>query len=134
MVAGILRRAARQSKSVQFTALLRHITQCQGRGRLGALPPLGGTTLAKDIPKSAEVFTIRATETVKGAAEQMRQHGVSALVVKGNEAIKGMISDRDIVYTVSWLGAAAISLAVSAVMSHAVVTVAPATASSAPWA
>jgi CBS domain-containing protein len=47
--------------------------------------------------KSAEVFTIRATETVKSAAEQMRQHGVSALVVKGDEAITGMISDRDIV-------------------------------------
>jgi CBS domain-containing protein len=76
-------------------------------------------------PKSAEVFIIRATETVKSAAEQMRQHGVSALVVKGDEAIKGMISDRDIVYTHSRLGAAAISLAVSDVMSHAVVTVAP---------
>jgi|SoiMethySBSTD1v2_1073268.scaffolds.fasta_scaffold2339290_1 CBS domain-containing protein len=44
--------------------------------------------------KSAEVFTIGATETVKGATEQMRQHGLSALVVKGDEAIKGIISDR----------------------------------------
>jgi CBS domain-containing protein len=76
-------------------------------------------------PKSAEVFTIRATETVKSAAEQMRQHGVSALVVKADEAIKGIISDRDIVYAVSRRGEAAISLAVSDVMSHAIVTVAP---------
>jgi CBS domain-containing protein len=75
-------------------------------------------------PKSAEVFTIRATETVKSAAEQMRQHGVSALVVKGVEAM-GMISDRDIVYAVSRRGEAAISLAVSDIMSHSVVTVAP---------
>jgi CBS domain-containing protein len=75
--------------------------------------------------KSAEVFTIGATETVKSAAEQMRQHGISALVVKGDETIKGIVSDRDIVYAVSRRGEAAISLAVSDVMSHAVVTVAP---------
>jgi CBS domain-containing protein len=76
-------------------------------------------------PKSAEVFTIRATETVKSAADQMRQHGISALVVKSDKAIKGIISDRDIVYAVSRRGEAAISLAVSDLMSHAVVTVAP---------
>jgi CBS domain-containing protein len=75
--------------------------------------------------KSAEVFTIRATETVKSAAEQMRQHGVSALVVKGDDAIKGIISDRDILYAVSRRGESAISLAVMDVMSHAVVAVAP---------
>jgi CBS domain-containing protein len=75
--------------------------------------------------KSAELFTIRATETVKSAAELMRQNGLSALVVKGDEAIKGIISDRDIVYAVSRRGEAAISLAVWDVMSHAVVTVAP---------
>jgi CBS domain-containing protein len=76
-------------------------------------------------PKSAEVFAIRATETVKSAAEQMRQHGISALVVVGDDAIKGIISDRDIVYAVSRRGEAAISLAVSDVMSQSVVTVAP---------
>jgi CBS domain-containing protein len=76
-------------------------------------------------PNSAEVFTIGATETVKSAAEQMRQHGVSALVVKSDEAINGIISDRDIVYAVSRRGEAAISLAVSDLMSHALVTVAP---------
>jgi CBS domain-containing protein len=75
--------------------------------------------------KSAEVFTIRATETVKSAAEQMRRHGIGALVVKGDDAIKGLISDRDIVYAVSRRGEAAISLPVSDVMSHSVVTVAP---------
>ena len=76
-------------------------------------------------PKSAEVFTIDATETVKSAAEQMRQHSFTALMVKSGEAIKGIISDRDIVYAVSRRGEAAISLAVSDLMSHAVVTVAP---------
>jgi CBS domain-containing protein len=75
--------------------------------------------------KSAEVFTIRATETVKSAAEQMQQHGVGALVVKGDDAIRGIISDRDIVCAVSRRGEAAISRAVSEVMSHALVTVAP---------
>ena len=76
-------------------------------------------------PKSAEVFTIDAIETVKSAAQQMRQHGIGALVVKSDEDIKGIISDRDIVYAVSRRGEAAISLAVSHVMSHAVVTVSP---------
>ncbi len=75
--------------------------------------------------KSAEVFAIRATETVKSAAQQMRQHGIGALVVKSDEDIKGIISDRDIVYAVSRRGEAAISLAVSDVMSQSVVTVAP---------
>jgi CBS domain-containing protein len=74
---------------------------------------------------SAEVFSIRATETVKSAGAQMREHGISALVVKSDAAIKGLISDRDIVYAVSRRGEAAISLAVSDLMSHAVVTVAP---------
>jgi CBS domain-containing protein len=76
-------------------------------------------------PNSAEVFTIRATETVKSAAGQMREHGITALVVKSDDAIKGLILDRDIVYAVSRRGEAAISLAVLDVMSHAIVTVAP---------
>jgi CBS domain-containing protein len=55
-------------------------------------------------PNSAEVFTIRATQTVKSAAEQMREHGITALVVKSDDAIKGLILDRDIVYAVSRRG------------------------------
>ena len=76
-------------------------------------------------PNSPEVFTISPTETVKTAAEQMRQHSITALMVKSDETIKGILSDRDIVYAVSRRGEAAISLAVSHLMSRAVVTVAP---------
>jgi CBS domain-containing protein len=76
-------------------------------------------------PNSPEFFTISPTETVKSAAEQMRQHRITALMVKSDETIKGILSDRDIVYAVSRRGEAAISLAVSDLMSHAVVTVAP---------
>jgi CBS domain-containing protein len=76
-------------------------------------------------PNCAEVFTIRATETVKSAAERMQQHDITALMVKSDETIKGILSDRDIVCAVSRRGEAAISLAVSDLMSHAVVTVAP---------
>ena len=39
---------------------------------------------------SAEDFTIHATDSVKSAAEQMRQHGITALVVKSDEALKGI--------------------------------------------
>ena len=76
-------------------------------------------------PNGAEAVAIGATETVRRAAEQMRQHGVTALVVKSDQACKGIISDRDIVYAVSRRAEAAISLAVSDVMSHAVVAVTP---------
>jgi CBS domain-containing protein len=46
----------------------------------------------------AEVITIRATETVKSAADRMREHGIAALVVKSDDAITGLISEREIVH------------------------------------
>jgi CBS domain-containing protein len=75
--------------------------------------------------KGAEVFTIRTTDTVQSAADRMREHGIAALIVKSGEEIKGLISERDIVYAISRHGEGALSLAVSHVVTHPIVKVAP---------
>lgn len=75
--------------------------------------------------KGGEVITIRATETVKSAADRMREHGIAALAVKSGDVIKGLISERDIVQAVSQHGEGALSMAVLDVATHAIVTVAP---------
>ncbi len=73
----------------------------------------------------AEVITIRATETVKSAADRMREHGIAALVVKSGDAIGGLISEREIVYAISRYGEAALYMAVLDVVPHTTITVAP---------
>jgi CBS domain-containing protein len=75
--------------------------------------------------KGAKVFTIRATDTVQSAADRMHEHDIAALVVKSGDAIKGVISERDIVRAVSRHGGGALSLAVLDVATHAMVTVSP---------
>jgi CBS domain-containing protein len=72
-----------------------------------------------------EVITIRATETVKSAADRMREHSIAALVVKSGDAIIGLISEREIVHAVSRHGERALSMAVADVVTHATITVAP---------
>jgi CBS domain-containing protein len=75
--------------------------------------------------KGAEVFTIRATDTVQSAADRMREHGIASLVVKSGDTIEGLISERDIVHAVSRHGEGALSLAVSHVVTQPIVKVAP---------
>jgi CBS domain-containing protein len=54
--------------------------------------------------KGTEVVTIRGTETVKSAADRMRELGIAALVVKSADAINGVISEREIVEAVPSMG------------------------------
>ena len=75
--------------------------------------------------KGSEVVTVLATDTIKIAADKMREHGVAALVVTSGDAIKGLISERDIVLAVSQLGQAALITTVAMIMTHSVVTVTP---------
>ena len=77
------------------------------------------------VRNGAEVITSRATETIKIAADRMREHGIAALVVKDGDAITGLISERDIVHAVSRHGERALFMAVLDVQTHAVITVAP---------
>jgi CBS domain-containing protein len=55
----------------------------------------------------------------------MREHGIAALVVTSGDAIKGLISEREIVHAISRHGEGALSLAVSHVVTHPIVKVAP---------
>src|SRR5260370_17225304 len=62
--------------------------------------------------KGAGVITIRATETVKSAADRMRARSIAALVVTSGDAIAGLISELDIVHAVSAHGHRALPLQV----------------------
>jgi len=71
------------------------------------------------------VITIRATETLKSAADRMRERSIAALVVKRGDAIAGLISEREIVHAISRHGEQALSMAVMDLVPHTTITVAP---------
>jgi CBS domain-containing protein len=75
--------------------------------------------------KGTEVITIHANDTVQIAADGMRRYGVAALVVKNGDEIRGLVSERDITLAVSRHGNGAPSLAVSNIVSQAMIRVAP---------
>jgi CBS domain-containing protein len=71
------------------------------------------------------VITIRATETVKTAADRMRARGIAALVITSDETIAGLISERDIVRAISVHAEQALSMTVRDIAPHAMITVTP---------
>lgn len=71
------------------------------------------------------VITIRATDTVKTAADRMRGRDIAALVITSGDAIAGLISERDIVRAISVHAEQALSMTVRDVAPHAMITVAP---------
>jgi CBS domain-containing protein len=75
--------------------------------------------------KGAEVVTILGTETVKTAADRMRELGIAALVVKSGDAIKGIISEQETIEAISQHGEGALSPAVLDVATRNIVRVAP---------
>ena len=75
--------------------------------------------------KGSTVITVRSTETIKGAADRMRLHAIAALVVKSDDAVTGIISDRDIIEAISRYGEAALSMSVSDFATRAKITVSP---------
>ena len=75
--------------------------------------------------KGAGVITIRATETVKSAADRMRARSIAALVVTSGDAIAGLISERDIVHALAEHGAALLTMKVDQLMTRRVVTCRP---------
>ena len=75
--------------------------------------------------KGPAVITIRATATLRSAADRMRERSIAALVVKSGDAIAGLILERDIVHAVSRHGEQALSMPVLDVMTHTTITVAP---------
>jgi CBS domain-containing protein len=83
--------------------------------------PLGGRVLICRFAREGA----RATETVRSAADRMREQSIAALGVKSGDAIAGLISERDIVHAVSRHGEQALSMAVLDIVPHATITVAP---------
>lgn len=75
--------------------------------------------------KGTKVLTIRATATVKRAADTMRRDGIAALVVLSGDEIVGIVSERDIVHALSRDGDRVLSLSVRDILSRTIVTVAP---------
>jgi len=75
--------------------------------------------------KGADVITIRATQTVKDAADRMRARNIAALVVTSGDAISGLISEREIVHAMSLHGESALAMTVLDVMPHTTITIAP---------
>ena len=74
--------------------------------------------------KGSDVIAIAPTATLHEAAQLLSEHRIGAVVVlDSHEALKGILSERDIVRTMAAKGAAALDMLVSAVMTSEVVTI-----------
>ena len=76
--------------------------------------------------KGTEVATIAPDVSVKRAADWLRSKNIGALVVTRDNAILGLVSEREIVHAISRHGETATSMPVSEIMRHGVITVSPA--------
>jgi CBS domain-containing protein len=72
--------------------------------------------------KGIEVATIAPKASIKRAADWLRAKNVGALVVTSDEAIVGIISERDIVRAFSEYGEAVASMQVKDIMTHGLIT------------
>ena len=73
--------------------------------------------------KCRSVETIGVSDTLKTAADKMREKRIAALVVMERAAVRGIITERDIVQAVSLHGLAVLSKKTVDVMSKDVVMV-----------
>jgi CBS domain-containing protein len=73
--------------------------------------------------KGREVITTSAAASIAGAIDTLAKHKIGALVVvDGKDNIAGIISERDVVRAIAEQGERVLSLALSTVMTRAVVT------------
>jgi CBS domain-containing protein len=72
--------------------------------------------------KGTEVVTIAPQASIKIAADWLRAKNVGALVVTNNDAILGIISERDIVRAFSQHGEPVASMQVKDVMTRGLIT------------
>lgn len=77
------------------------------------------------MQKGTDVATIGPEASIKRAADWLRAKGIGALVVARDDAVLGIISERDIVHALSQYGEAVASIAVKDIMTHGLITVAP---------
>ena len=75
--------------------------------------------------KGTDVTTIAPDASVKRAADWLRAKNIGALVVTSENAIIGLVSEREIVHAFSRHGETAGSMLVKEIMQHGVTTVSP---------
>lgn len=75
--------------------------------------------------KGTDVTTIAPDASVKRAADWLRAKNIGALVVTNQDAIIGLISEREIVHAFSRYGETAGSMSVKEIMQYGVTTVSP---------
>ena len=75
--------------------------------------------------KGADVATIAPEVSVKRATSWLHAKNVGSLVVTSGNAVVGLISEREIVHAIARYGETAISMPVSEIMRHGVITVSP---------
>jgi CBS domain-containing protein len=76
--------------------------------------------------KGSTVATIVGDATVADAVAELSRHHVGALVVSGDgQTIDGIVSERDVVRTMSECGATVVTMPVSSIMSSTVYTCSP---------
>ena len=75
--------------------------------------------------KGTDVTTIAPDASVKRAADWLRAKNIGALVVTSENAIIGLVSEREIVHAFSRHGETAGSMLVKDIMQHGVTTVSP---------
>jgi len=76
--------------------------------------------------KGTNVTTIGPDASIKRAADWLRAKNIGALVVTSENAIIGLVSEREIVHAISRHSETATSMPVSEIMRHGVITVSPA--------
>jgi len=72
--------------------------------------------------KGTDVATIPPDASIKRAADWLRARNVGALVVTNNDAILGIISERDIVRAFSQYSEAVAAMQVKDIMTHGLIT------------
>src|SRR6185437_10418007 len=75
--------------------------------------------------KGTNVTTIAPEASIKRAADWLRAKNIGALVVTSENAVLGLISEREIVHAFSRYGETAGSLPVKEIMQYGVATVSP---------
>ncbi len=77
------------------------------------------------VQKGTDVATIRSDASIKRAADWLRAKNIGALVVAEDDAVLGIVSERDIVRAFSQYGEAVASMPVKDIMTHGLITVGP---------
>src|SRR5260370_17825870 len=75
--------------------------------------------------KGTSVTTIAPEASIKRAADWLRAKNIGALVVTSDNAVLGLISEREIVHAFSRYGETAGSMPVKEIMRYGVTTVSP---------